>query len=119
LLPEAPSEIERIINKLLRKDRNERYQTVKDVLIDLKDIRKELEFQDKLKVTPSREKPTRESPGITSGAKAQTTSSAEYIVSEIKKRKTGFVTALAVCCSPLLGFCIPTSRSLTPRALST
>ena len=51
LMPELPSEIERIINKLLRKDANERYQTVKDVLIDLKDVRKELEFQDKLKVT--------------------------------------------------------------------
>src|SRR6185295_14141989 len=51
LTPEAPAEIERIINKLLRKDSNERYQTVKDVLIDLKDVRKELEFQDKLRVT--------------------------------------------------------------------
>ena len=46
-----PAELERIINKLLRKDSNERYQTVKDALIDLKDVRKELEFQDKLKVT--------------------------------------------------------------------
>lgn len=96
LMPETPSEVERIINKLLRKDRNERYQTVRDVLIDLKDVRKELEFQDKLKVTPSRERPRRESTGITAGGKAQTTSSAEYIVSEIKKRKVGLVTALAV-----------------------
>jgi eukaryotic-like serine/threonine-protein kinase len=96
LMPEAPSEIERIINKLLRKDRNERYQTVKDVLIDLKDVRKELEFQDKLKITPSREKPTREGPSITTGAKAQTTSSAQYIVSEIRKRKFGLVAALSV-----------------------
>jgi len=34
--PEVPHEIERIINKTLRKDREERYQTAKDVLIDLK-----------------------------------------------------------------------------------
>ena len=68
---------------------------MKDVLIDLKDVRKELEFR-KLKVTPSREKPMRRSPSITAGAKAQTTSSAEYIVSEIKKRKLGLVAALGV-----------------------
>ena len=50
LVPDLPSEVERIVNKLLRKDCNERYQTIKDVQIDLKDVRKELEFQDKLKV---------------------------------------------------------------------
>ena len=35
--PEVPQELERIINKALRKDREERYQTAKDLLIDLKD----------------------------------------------------------------------------------
>lgn len=96
LMPEAPAEIERIINKLLRKNREERYQTVKDVLIDLKDVRKELEFQDKLKVTPNWEKPKRKSPSVTAGAKAQTTSRAEYIVGEIKKRKLGIAAALSI-----------------------
>ncbi|MGH9966477.1 MAG: protein kinase domain-containing protein [Pyrinomonadaceae bacterium] len=91
LMPEAPSEIERIINKLLRKDCNERYQTVKDVLVDLKDVRKELEFQDKLKVTAaSGEKPKTEGSSVTP-VTAQTNSSAEYIVGEIKKRKLGLV----------------------------
>ena len=33
-LPEVPHEIERIVNKTLRKDREERYQTAKDLLID-------------------------------------------------------------------------------------
>ena len=46
--PEVPHEIERIINKALRKDREERYQTAKDLLIDLKDVRQDLEFQNKL-----------------------------------------------------------------------
>ncbi|MEJ7700237.1 MAG: hypothetical protein WKF71_11405 [Pyrinomonadaceae bacterium] len=40
-------EIERIVGKTLKKDREERYQTVKDLLIDLKDVRQELEFQNK------------------------------------------------------------------------
>jgi serine/threonine protein kinase/Tfp pilus assembly protein PilF len=94
LMPEAPAEIERIINKLLRKDRNERYQTIKDVLIDLKDLNKELEFQDKLKVTSAsrRERPNTDESSVTRITKAQTNSSAEYLVGEIKKRKLAFVT---------------------------
>ena len=48
---EVPAEVERIISKTLRKDRNERYQTIKDVLIDLKDAKQDLEFQDKLDKT--------------------------------------------------------------------
>ncbi|MGB7208962.1 MAG: serine/threonine-protein kinase, partial [Pyrinomonadaceae bacterium] len=45
---EVPIEITKIISKCLRKDRDERYQTIKDVLIDLKDTKQDLEFQDKL-----------------------------------------------------------------------
>jgi len=51
--PEVPHEIERIVNKALRKDREERYQTAKDLLIDLKDVRRDLEFQNKLERTPA------------------------------------------------------------------
>jgi serine/threonine-protein kinase len=43
---EVPIEITKIINKFLRKDRDERYQTIKDVGNDLKDVKQELEFQD-------------------------------------------------------------------------
>ena len=46
--PEIPHELERIICKALRKDRESRYQTVKDLLIDLQDFRKETEFQAQL-----------------------------------------------------------------------
>ncbi|HEX6717199.1 MAG TPA: serine/threonine-protein kinase, partial [Pyrinomonadaceae bacterium] len=45
---EVPSELVRIVNKSLRKDREERYQVVKDLWLDLKALRQELEFQDKL-----------------------------------------------------------------------
>ncbi len=41
--PEAPKALERIVNKALRKDREERYQHIKDLLIDLKDLRRELD----------------------------------------------------------------------------
>ena len=44
----VPTEIAKIISKCLRKDRDERYQTIKDVLIDVQDVKQDLEFQDKL-----------------------------------------------------------------------
>src|SRR5258705_12658845 len=46
--PEAPAEFQRIINKALRKDREERYQTIKDLLVDLKSLKEELAFAQKL-----------------------------------------------------------------------
>jgi eukaryotic-like serine/threonine-protein kinase len=48
---EIPSEIERIVGKTLKKDRDERYQTTRDLLIDLKDFRQEREFQNRLRIS--------------------------------------------------------------------
>ncbi|HEX3184564.1 MAG TPA: protein kinase [Pyrinomonadaceae bacterium] len=48
LVPQLPAELIRIVNKSLRKDREERYQVVKDLWLDLKALRQELEFQAKL-----------------------------------------------------------------------
>src|ERR1051325_2606643 len=44
----VPPELARIVTKALRKDREERYQVVKDLWLDLKALKQELEFQDKL-----------------------------------------------------------------------
>jgi serine/threonine protein kinase len=46
--PEVPAELQRIVNKALRKDREERYQTIKDLLIDLKALKEEMLFAVKL-----------------------------------------------------------------------
>jgi serine/threonine protein kinase/Tol biopolymer transport system component len=46
--PGVPPELARIVTKALRKDREERYQVVKDLWLDLKALKQELEFQDKL-----------------------------------------------------------------------
>ena len=48
---DMPPEIKRIIGKTLRKNADERYQTTKELLADLKDAKQELEFQDKLERT--------------------------------------------------------------------
>src|SRR5215470_1562607 len=48
IIPGLPSELNRIVAKSIRKDREERYQVVKDLLLDLKALREELDFQQKL-----------------------------------------------------------------------
>jgi non-specific serine/threonine protein kinase len=44
-LPEGPREYDRIVLRALRKDREERYQTIKDLLTDLKDLKRDVETQ--------------------------------------------------------------------------
>jgi len=46
--PEVSAELQRIVGKSLCKDREERYQVVKELLIDLKGLRDELAFEAKL-----------------------------------------------------------------------
>jgi serine/threonine-protein kinase len=41
---EVPAELERIVSKALRKNRDERYQTIRDLLLDLKSLKQRLEF---------------------------------------------------------------------------
>ncbi len=42
--PGCPPELERIVAKTLKKDRQERYQTIEELAADLKSLRKELDF---------------------------------------------------------------------------
>src|SRR5262245_19070408 len=41
----VPAELERIVAKALRKNREERYQTIKDLLLDLQSLKQRLEFE--------------------------------------------------------------------------
>ena len=96
----APSELIRIVNKSLRKDREERYQVVKDLWLDLKALKQDLEFQDKLDRSVSTEgdgtaimpasEPTAtlSGPGHTSSRSAISNIS-ESISLEIKRHKVG------------------------------
>jgi len=45
LAPDVPAELQRIARKALAKDRDERYQTARDLLIDLKSLRRDLDIQ--------------------------------------------------------------------------
>ena len=99
---EVPDELERIVTKALTKDREERYQTAKDLLIDLRHLKRKLEVDAEIDRTVPPElraavaTHSGASVGTASGAVATATagaphaaSSAEYIVSEIRRHKKG------------------------------
>jgi serine/threonine-protein kinase len=46
---EVPPELEIIIKKALRKNRDERYQSARDVLVDLEHLKRELELTERIK----------------------------------------------------------------------
>jgi len=46
--PDVPRELEQIVEKALRKDREKRYQVIKDLQLDLKDLEEKLEFEARL-----------------------------------------------------------------------
>ncbi|HMV52002.1 MAG TPA: protein kinase, partial [Blastocatellia bacterium] len=111
--PNAPGELQWIISKALAKDRDSRYQTVKELLNDLKRLKQHLEFRAEQN-RQERTAPMDEHNGIrnSSGRKSgrylkhisydtevieapRTTSSAEYLISEIKRNKAGVGLAFA------------------------
>ncbi len=47
----TPDEVQRIVGKMLRKDRDERYQSMKDVLTDLKELKENLVVEKRLERT--------------------------------------------------------------------
>jgi len=96
---DVPRELERIVGKCLRQDRDERYHHIKDLLIDLTDLKKELEFEAKLERSAAPSKALAETKFQTT----RTTSGAEYVTSRIGNHKFGFV-ALSVLLLAAVGF---------------
>ncbi|HET9532517.1 MAG TPA: protein kinase, partial [Blastocatellia bacterium] len=47
-LPGAPAELQRIVSKALRKDKEDRYQSIRDMLVDLRGLKQQLDFESKL-----------------------------------------------------------------------
>src|SRR3990172_13394336 len=60
LLENVPAELQRIVRKSLTKDVEMRYQTAHDLLIDLKNLRRELDLQGELErsIIPNRDATT-------------------------------------------------------------
>lgn len=99
--PGTPSELARIVTKALRKDREERYQVVKDLWLDLKALKQELEFQDKLGSSEADatgimlpgESTAHLATAHSTAPRSAIGSISESITVEIKRHKAGFVVA--------------------------
>ena len=87
----VPEKLEDIVAKALAKDREERYQSATDLLLDLKRLKQRLEMAAEFERTggpqtlSNRFSSTDEKPTISMSA--QPTSSAEYIVGQLKQHK--------------------------------
>ena len=107
--PAAPEDLQRIIRRCLAKDPDRRYQSIKEVAIELEELRQELKetsgIHDSVHQTASgsigaaaiSDAGTRAeslSPSTGSIAAAPTISSSEFISEKIKSHKKGFVIAL-------------------------
>lgn len=110
---EVPPELERIVEKALRKDREERYQTAKDLLLDLRRLKHKLEVDVEIErtvppelrgtgdeATPSASDKTVSTAQASSAQtemvrSARSTSSIEYIVNEIRDHRRSATAILA------------------------
>ena len=99
--PEAPAELERIVNKALTKNCDERYQSAKDLLIDLRNLKRKLEVDAEI----DRTAPTdfRGAATASGGASARATANiagtatnTASIVSGIKEHKLAALVAVVV-----------------------
>ena len=118
LLENAPAELQRIVRKALTKDVEMRYQSARDMLIDLKNLRRDLDIQGEIErsIVPNRETSTSaisegetrfytaDSAGATRSAQVTPTqnvksSSLEYAVTQAKSHKL----ATAIVALALLG----------------
>jgi serine/threonine-protein kinase len=101
---EAPAELQRVLHKVLRKNRDERYQTARDLALDLNNLKRELDVEARLKQVRHAKTISGEAakdstpPGDTSEelmaqttrlARTPTTSSVEYVITEIGRHKRG------------------------------
>src|SRR6266436_4337414 len=107
LNPTAPADLQRIIRRCLAKDKEQRYQSIKEVAIELKELRRELESGADFDTTvpPPASSATAhstdggstiQSTAARSGSVPPALSSAEYLLGGIRKHKLSAGVALAI-----------------------
>jgi eukaryotic-like serine/threonine-protein kinase len=103
---DAPDELERMVMKALAKDRDDRYQTVKDLLIDLRNLRRKLDVDAEINrsappefhasKTSNQSQTTLATASGSAPAIAQGSTTYDFIVSGIKTYKLVAVLTLAI-----------------------
>ena len=102
----TPDELQRIVAKTLRKKRDERYQTMKDLLSDLKDLRENLAFDERLEKSqpPNDKNATAFLPATTGDGNKQTDETNHNFTGQIKRHKPLAALVSAVLLLSLIGF---------------
>ena len=111
--PDAPNDLQRVVRRCLAKDPEDRYQTIKDVAIELRELRRDLAGATGIDTTVSPQFGVPPSGGIVSPGQilpseastpsSQPPSSAEYIVSGIRQHKFALAVALMVLAAGAVG----------------
>src|SRR6266852_1715328 len=113
LNPSAPVDLQRVVRRCLAKDPDERYQTIKDVAIELKEVRREMKTPGIDTTIPpppnaTTRFPSSDSAGATSASPASLStrpSSAEFLLSGIKQHKlaTTVIVAFVIIAAGAIG----------------
>ncbi len=118
LNPAAPDELQRIVRRCLAKDQDKRYQSIKDVSIELEELQQDwhaatqLEFSTAPTTSGSPASKSRSGSSIESSSRsglataniaAPASSTAEYVTAEIKRHKKGVAIVLAVLLISAIG----------------
>lgn len=97
---EINPELERIVYKALRKDRLERYQSARDLLIDLRNLKQELEFaarQDRISGSTRTEEFRRSGPSeLRRSSPGRRSSGGAYIVEELRSNRDIIIGSLVL-----------------------
>jgi len=95
--PHVPPEMQRIVSKALRKDREQRYQGMRDLLLDLQTLRDEIDLQGRLRgfETGHTQAQSSIAVGQMPAENAVSQSSAEYFLRQVTRHKLAAAVALA------------------------
>jgi len=131
LNPSAPDELQRIVRRCLAKDPDKRYQSIKEVAIEIEELREQLKYSSQphdtthtstspirtgdISTPATASQPTPPATQIPTAA----TSSSQVLVSEIKRHKTGVAVIAVVALVVMAAAGYGIFKMVGPRATTT
>ena len=106
---DIPEGLEWIVSRALRKEREARYQTANDLLVDLKELKKRIEFEKSMRSKTTGDAmlsgghPTSDLGTVVVPTVQTNPTSVEYIVTEIKRHRLAFIISLLVLAAGSIG----------------